>query len=169
MTGIPVEHLLAKAGAAPGANAVTFVSADGTQQTFPLGYVVGRHAVLSYEINDEDLSASVGGSNQLWMTKTPANYFVRDVVEIVVSVGKPVTFSGYAEDYGKQIVSVQFSLDNGANWTTYDVSDSTDDLWVHWTFSYTPERPGFYRLLVRSVNDAGAASPLADVAEFTAA
>ena len=77
MTGIPVEHLLAKAGAAPGANAVTFVSADGTQQTFPLGYVVGRHAVLSYEINDEDLSASVGGSNQLWMTKTPANYFVR--------------------------------------------------------------------------------------------
>lgn len=51
----------------------------------PLGYVVGRHAVLSYEINDEDLSASVGGSNQLWMTKTPANYFVRDVVEIVVS------------------------------------------------------------------------------------
>ena len=83
--GIPVEHLLAKAGAAPGANAVTFVSADGTQQTFPLGYVVGRHAVLSYEINDEDLSASVGGSNQLWMTKTPANYFVRDVVEIVVS------------------------------------------------------------------------------------
>ncbi|MFR3091716.1 MAG: hypothetical protein ACLTMP_08380 [Eggerthella lenta] len=35
------------------ANAVTFVSADGTQQTFPLGYVVGRHAVLSHEINDE--------------------------------------------------------------------------------------------------------------------
>ena len=27
----------------------------------------------------------MGGSNQLWMTRTPANYFVRDVVEIVVS------------------------------------------------------------------------------------
>ena len=83
--GIPVEHLLSRAGVSAGANAVTFVSSDGTQQTFPLGYVVGRHAVLSYEINDEDLSASVGGNNQLWMTKTPANYFVRDVVEIVVS------------------------------------------------------------------------------------
>ena len=58
------------------------------------------------------------------------------IAPMQVSVGKPVTFSGYAEDYGKQIVSVQFSLDNGANWTTYDVSDSTDDLWVHWTFSY---------------------------------
>ena len=64
------------------------------------------------------------------------------IAPMQVSVGKPVTFSGYAEDYGKQIVSVQFSLDNGANWTTYDVSDSTDDLWVHWTFSYTPGRPG---------------------------
>ncbi|WP_281654376.1 molybdopterin-dependent oxidoreductase [Eggerthella sinensis] len=83
--GIPVEHLLSRAGVSAEANAVTFVSSDGTQQTFPLGYVVGRHAVLSYEINDEDLSASVGGNNQLWMTKTPANYFVRDVVEIVVS------------------------------------------------------------------------------------
>ena len=41
--------------------------------------------MLSYEINDEDLSASVGGNNQLWMMKTPANYFVRDVVQVVVS------------------------------------------------------------------------------------
>ena len=97
VTGIPVEHLLARAGAAPGANAVTFVSADGTRQAFPLGYVVGRHAVLSYEINDEDLSASVGGNNQLWMMKTPANYFVRDVVEIVVAteeVAPPVPGEG---------------------------------------------------------------------------
>lgn len=27
----------------------------------------------------------MGGGNQLWMTKTPANCFVRSVVEIVVS------------------------------------------------------------------------------------
>lgn len=91
------------------------------------------------------------------------------IAPMKVSVGKRVTFSGYAEDYGRRIVSVQFSLDDGEHWTTYDVSDSIDELWVHWTFSYTPERPGLYRLLVRSVNDAGAASPLADVAEFTAA
>ena len=38
-----------------------------------------------------------------------------------------------------------------------------------WTFGYTPAKAGFYVLRVRSVNDAGAASPLADVAEFTAA
>ena len=32
------------------------------------------------------------------------------IAPMQVSVGKPVTFSGYAEDYGKQIVSVQLSL-----------------------------------------------------------
>ncbi len=91
------------------------------------------------------------------------------IAPMQVAVGKPVTFSGYAEDYGRQIVAVEFSLDDGAHWTPYDVSASASELWVHWTFSYTPEEPGFYRLLVRSVNEAGAASPLADVAEFTAA
>ncbi|MEF9875449.1 MAG: Ig-like domain-containing protein [Gordonibacter sp.] len=85
-----------------------------------------------------------------------------------VEVGKPITFSGYAEDFGKQIVSVQFSLDNGENWTTYDVSDSACELSVQWTFTYTPETPGSYCLLVRSINSDGRASPEADLAEFTA-
>lgn len=83
--GIPVEHLLTRAEADPQANTVTFVSSDGTETAFPLSYLIGRHAVISYEINDEDLSASVGGNNQLWMMKTPANYFVRDIVSVVVS------------------------------------------------------------------------------------
>lgn len=83
--GIPITHLLDKAEARSGANAVTFVSSDGTELTIPLGYLVGRHAVISYEINDEDLSASVGGNNQLWMTRTPANYFIRDIVEVRIA------------------------------------------------------------------------------------
>ena len=83
--GIPVESILERAGVQPAAKAVTFGSADGTETMLPLGYVIGRHGVLSYEINEEALTASVGGSNQLWMTRTPANYFVRDVVEVVVS------------------------------------------------------------------------------------
>lgn len=85
-----------------------------------------------------------------------------------VEVGKPVEFTGYADDYGNHIVAVEFSLDDGESWTSYDVSGSSADLWVHWTFAYTPEVPGTYRLLVRSVADDGRVSPLADVAEFTA-
>ena len=85
-----------------------------------------------------------------------------------VEVGKPVTFTGYADDYGAHIVAVEFSLDDGESWTAYDVSGSSPDLWVHWTFTYIPEQPGRYRLLVRSVTEDGRRSPEADAAEFYA-
>ena len=83
--GIPVTYLIEQACPVAGANTVTFVCSDGTEQAFPMGYIIGRHAVISYEVNGEDLSASVGGNNQLWMTATPASYFVRDVVEVRIT------------------------------------------------------------------------------------
>ena len=82
--GIPVSHLLDRAGALSGVNALTFVSSDGCEVTLPLAWVVAHHGVISYEINGEDLSASVGGNNQLWLAGAPANLFVRDVVEVRV-------------------------------------------------------------------------------------
>lgn len=98
--GIPVTHMLEKAEVKSGANTLTFVSSDGTELAMPLGYVIGRHAVLSYQINGEDLSASVGGNNQLWMARTSANYFVRDVVEIRVSTeAQPPANPGEGLDY----------------------------------------------------------------------
>ena len=88
--GVPVEYLLTQAGASASANTLTFVSADGSQVSVPLGYAVGRHAVIGCELNGEDLYGALGGSNQLWMAKTPANYFLKDVVEIVVSTEENV-------------------------------------------------------------------------------
>ena len=90
------------------------------------------------------------------------------IVPMNVEVGKPVTFTGYADDYGNQIVAVEFSLDDGESWHPYDVSTSSPDLMVHWTFTYTPEHEGRYRLLVRCVTEDGKRSPLPDVAEFYA-
>lgn len=83
--GIPVTYLIERAETCDGANAITFISSDGTETMMPLGYVIGRHAVISYEVNGEDLSASVGGNNQLWMTRTPAGYFVRDIIEVRIT------------------------------------------------------------------------------------
>lgn len=83
--GVPVEYLLAQAGAQAGANTLTFVASDGSQVSVPLGYAIGRHAVIGSELNGEDVLGALGATNQLWMAKTPANYFLRDVVEIVVS------------------------------------------------------------------------------------
>lgn len=98
--GIPVTYLLERAEAVQGANTITFVSSDGFEQAMPLGYVVGRHAVISYEINGEDLSASVGGNNQLWMTRTAASYFVRDIVEVrITKEAEPPATPGDGLDY----------------------------------------------------------------------
>ena len=83
-----------------------------------------------------------------------------------LELGKTITFKGYADDYDKSIVAMEFSLDGGETWTSHDVSDTTADLWVHWTYAFTPEHEGAYRLKVRSVNEEGKASPAAAVAEF---
>lgn len=83
-----------------------------------------------------------------------------------VELGRTITFSGYADDYDKRIVAMQFSLDEGRTWATHDVSDTTADLWVRWTYSFCAEEPGRYRLRVRSVNEDGKASPSAAVADF---
>lgn len=77
------------------------------------------------------------------------------------TVGQTMTFEGYADDYGTQIVAVEFSLDDGASWASFDVSASDPGKSVHWTYSYTPEQPGTYQLFVRSVTADGRRSPMA--------
>lgn len=82
------------------------------------------------------------------------------------SVGVPMTFSGYAHDYDKAIVAVQFSLDGGAHWTEHATPGATSDRLVQWEFEFIPKRAGEYRLLVRSVNEQGQASPTPDGVPF---
>lgn len=84
--GISIESLLVASQAQKGVNTVTFIADDGTQVSVPLGYVIGRHAVLGCEVNGEDIANSVGSANQLWMAKTPANYFLKNIVEVVFTV-----------------------------------------------------------------------------------
>lgn len=74
-------------------------------------------------------------------------------------VGQPVSIAGYANDYDRRICAVQFSLDDGETWTTYQTPGTVPDKNLYWKFEYTPERPGAYQLLVRSVNEDGEASP----------
>lgn len=85
VTGVPLAEIIARAVPAGNANTVTLVSEDGYQTALPLSYVMARNAVISYEVNGEDLSASVGGTNQLWIDSTAAKYFTRNIVEVKVS------------------------------------------------------------------------------------
>lgn len=83
-------------------------------------------------------------------------------------VGTPVTFEGYADDFGNQIVAIEFTLDDGETWASQDVSASNPDLSVHWTYTFTPMQPGVYQLRVRSVAEDGRKSPITAVAQLYA-
>lgn len=82
------------------------------------------------------------------------------------AVGEPIAFEGWADDFDKDIVAVEFSLDGGTTWTAYDTASTHAGMWVHWTFEYTPRAAGSYELLVRSVNERGDVSPVAALYRF---
>lgn len=86
--------------------------------------------------------------------------------EYVGHVGEPMEFTGWAHDFDKRIVAVEFSPDNGDHWTRYDLGDTTSDRWVAWSFAWTPPVLGAYQMMVRSVNEDGDSSPVAAVHSF---
>ena len=61
-------------------------------------------------------------------------------------VGYPLRFEGAAYDFGHSIVAIQFSLDDGVTWTTYDTPETNDFQNVGWMFDCAPEEPGCYVL-----------------------
>ncbi|BCS56551.1 hypothetical protein ADLECEL_04360 [Adlercreutzia equolifaciens subsp. celatus] len=73
--------------------------------------------------------------------------------------GKPITLEGYADDFDRQIVAVEFSFDRGATWSRKDIDDAKPGIPVHWSYTFTPQEAGRYELRVRSVNIRGEKSP----------
>ena len=80
--GVSMSDLIIKAHPDASVNAVIFTGSDGTSITLPYSYVLGNDAILATQINGESLDASVGGTNQLWISSTAAKYFCRDVVSV---------------------------------------------------------------------------------------
>ncbi len=76
----------------------------------------------------------------------------------IIPAGQPFTFSGYADAFDQKVAKIEFSMDRGATWTSYDISGLNPDIWVNWHFTFTPEEPGAYVLKVRAVTDAGLVS-----------
>ncbi len=79
--------------------------------------------------------------------------------EYVGYVGQTMRFEGWADDYDKRIIAVEFSLDGGEHWTRQSTEGTDAVRWVWWTFDWIPEEEGDYRMLVRSVNEDDKSSP----------
>lgn len=78
---------------------------------------------------------------------------------IFAKVGIPIELKGNAYDFGHSVAAVQFSLDGGEHWTTYDCEDTNDYQNLSWTLVFTFDEPGSYRMDIRSVNERGDVSP----------
>lgn len=74
---------------------------------------------------------------------------------LIIPVGETYSFEGYADAINEQVTAVEFSMDGGETWTTFDTSDSDKKKWVYWHFNFTPEDPGAYVLMVRAVSGDG--------------
>ena len=196
VTGIPVSLLVEMADIDVDVNTITVKSADGYGIAMPLSYVLEHEALLVYQINGQDIPAEEG-SLQLFMPATVAKYFTRQVTDIELtaeaeapavqempterrakvgvmnrvegefSVGDRIVFEGYADDNGKAITAVEFSMDNGATWTTCETKGATADRWVYWYFGYDCETAGSYKLDVRAIAEDGTVSPMAASVAFT--
>ena len=83
-------------------------------------------------------------------------------------MGEPRHFEGWADDYDKRIVGVEFSLDGGTSWTRHDTAGTDAVRWVWWTFEWTPVEEGMFQMMVRAVNEDGKVSPIAAVHNFQA-
>lgn len=193
VTGVSVADLLALTELEEGANTIVFKDADGYGIPMPLKYVLDKEAVLAYEVNGVENAEGL----QVWMPDTVAKYFTREVVEVEVlaeekepavvevnpeyrakvsvvsrfakpfAVGDQIAIEGYADDCGKAISAVEFSLDNGETWTKNETPGTTGDKWVYWHFAFVPAEAGNYKMDVRAVAEDGTVSPLASSVVFT--
>lgn len=194
VTGVKVSDLVEMAGVGAGANTITFKDKDGYGLPMPLSYVMEKEALLVYQVGDKPFSD--GERLQVWIPDTVAKYFTRAVAEIELSVseevpevegpdadyrakvsilntvsdsfkvGDLIAFEGYADDCGIKVTAVEFSLDGGETWTSFDTSSSDAEDWVYWHFDYTPEQAGIYKLDVRAVTEDGTVSPLGSSTVF---
>lgn len=87
----------------------------------------------------------------------------------VFKTGDEITFEGVADDLGSPIVSIEFSFDNGATWTSYNTESATADKWVNWQFNTSFKEKGNYRMTARAKTADGMISPLAATLLFEVA
>ena len=102
-----------------------------------------------------------GGDGTLKGTGKPNLGFLNTLEGKVISANEPYTFEGWANAFDLNIAALEFSMDGGQTWTTYETPDANNNRWVHWTFEFTPEAgvDTAYVLQARAVTTDGRTTP----------
>ena len=121
--------------------------------------------IFSKQINGYHVSSDVmkervcGQVNQGDAHVNRPNVTVCGVPEgLIIQNGKPFTFNGYADAFDHPMKTVEFSMDGGETWTSFDVGDVDPAKWLWWSFTFTPEKEGAYVLSVRGTDVDGEVS-----------
>lgn len=82
------------------------------------------------------------------------NVFPESALEGTVegSCKASIELCGYVDSFDCNIAVMQFSLNNGATWTTYPIPGTTSVRSIYWKLLYAPPIPGRYLLKARFVN-----------------
>lgn len=145
---------------------------DGDQGMATLNWLEGNDAQIfvkqfrGYEATDEDLDYPSFFRNG-WFNMTRDYQFLDgkwnkpnvSILEcpdgMIIETGKPFTFEGYADAFDQPVTKIEFSMDLGQTWTSFDLEGTTADRWVYWYFTWTPESDGSYVLMVRGTDATG--------------
>lgn len=82
VVGVPLSNILQMVDLEEGANTVTFKCGDGYGVSMPLSYALEKDAILVYQVG----GTPVPTGTQIWVPKSVARYFARNVVDIEFSV-----------------------------------------------------------------------------------
>lgn len=188
ITGVLLRDVLELAKLDERVNTIAVKGADGYTAKLPLRYALDKDAMFVYQVGGKDIPSGkqfwVPETVAKYFTRNAMEIELTAEAEVPVvdaredayraevaimntvegrefAVGETITFEGYSDDCGDAIAAVEFSLDGGETWTTYETANATADKWVYWHFSYAPEAAGTYQLTVRARTQSGNVSPLA--------
>lgn len=188
ITGVLLKDVLELAKLDERVNTIAVKGADGYTAKLPLKYALDKEAMFVYQVGGKDIPSGkqfwVPETVAKYFTRNAVEIELTAEAEVPVveeredayraevaimntvegrefAIGETITFEGYSDDCGDAIAAIEFSLDGGETWTTYETANATADKWVYWHFSYAPETAGTYQLTVRAKTVGGNVSPLA--------
>ncbi|MBS5451042.1 MAG: molybdopterin-dependent oxidoreductase [Coriobacteriia bacterium] len=103
-----------------------------------------------------------------WTTEDGEGYYNKPNVGLwgtpeglCVQAGEPYTFKGYASAWDQPITALEFSMDGGETWSSWDTVDASVSQWVSWQYTWTPPEgvDTAYVLQVRARTADGAVTP----------